>query len=119
MEDGESECVLVEPEEGDSVRLPGGKPMCPMLLAEDKPEPDAMGSVEEREAEGRGEYGFGLSFPVGPLPSRGRFAGGRLSAARRLLFSSSSSATRSSKACREWDQYAETARGTRGGRTSR
>jgi hypothetical protein len=41
---------------------------------------------------------FGLSFPVGPLPSVGRLAGGKFSAARRQLFSSSSSDTRSSRA---------------------
>lgn len=41
---------------------------------------------------------FGLSFPVGPLPSVGRLAGGKLSAARRQLFSSSSSDTRISRA---------------------
>lgn len=41
---------------------------------------------------------FGLSFPVGPLPSAGRLAGGKFSAARRQLFSSSSSHTRISRA---------------------
>lgn len=49
------------------------------------------------EAEGLSRD-FGLSFPVGPLPSVGRFAGGKFSAARRQLFSSSSSDTRSSRA---------------------
>ena len=44
---------------------------------------------------------LGLSLPVGPLPSGGRLAGGRLSAARRVLFSSSSSATLFSRACME------------------
>ena len=42
---------------------------------------------------------FGLSFPVGPLPRGSLLAGGRFKAARRLLFSSSNSATRCSRAC--------------------
>lgn len=46
------------------------------------------------------EEDLGLSLPVGPLPRGGRLAGGRLSAARKELFSSSSSATRCSKAWR-------------------
>lgn len=41
-----------------------------------------------------------LSLPVGPLPSDGRLAAGRLSAALKQLFSSSSSDTRNSRACR-------------------
>src|SRR5262245_47923092 len=41
---------------------------------------------------------FGLSLPVGPLPSAGRFAGGKLRAARKQLFSSSSSETLCSSA---------------------
>lgn len=51
------------------------------------------------------EDDLGLSLPVGPLPSGARLAGGRLSAARRVLFSSSSSATLFSRAwrkCGEW-----------------
>lgn len=40
----------------------------------------------------------GLSLPVGPFPSGGLCAGGRLSAARRQLFSSSNSETLSSNA---------------------
>ena len=44
---------------------------------------------------------LGLSLPVGPLPRGGRLAGGRLSAARRALFSSSSSATLFSRALEE------------------
>jgi len=43
---------------------------------------------------------FGLSFPVGPFPRDGRLAAGKLSAALKQLFSSSSSDTRNSKACR-------------------
>jgi len=42
--------------------------------------------------------GFGLSFPVGPLPKGDRLEGGRLSAWRYCPFSSSSSATLCSKA---------------------
>lgn len=41
---------------------------------------------------------FGLSLPVGPFPSDGRLAAGKLSAALKQLFSSSSSDTRNSKA---------------------
>ena len=41
---------------------------------------------------------FGLSFPVGPLPRAGLFAGGKLRACRRQVFSSSSSETLCSKA---------------------
>lgn len=43
---------------------------------------------------------LGLSLPVGPLPNGARFAGGKLRAARRWLFSSSSSDTRHSRAYR-------------------
>lgn len=43
---------------------------------------------------------LGLSLPVGPLPRGARLAGGRLRAARRQLFSSSSSLTRISRAWR-------------------
>jgi len=43
---------------------------------------------------------LGLSFPVGPLPRTGLSEGGSLRAERRRLFSSSSTATRSSKASR-------------------
>ena len=50
------------------------------------------------------EEGLGLSLPVGPLPSGARLAGGRLRAARRALFSSSSSATLDSRAWRD-DQW--------------
>ena len=52
---------------------------------------------------------LGLSLPVGPLPSGGRLAGGRLSAARRVLFSSSSSATLFSKAYEETMEAGERA----------
>jgi hypothetical protein len=41
---------------------------------------------------------FGLSFPVGPLPRAGRFAGGKLRACRKQVFSSSSSETLCSRA---------------------
>ena len=55
--------------------------------------------VELVELGGRELYGgFGLSFPVGPLPKGGRLEGGRLRAWRYCSFSSSSSATRSSRA---------------------
>lgn len=43
-------------------------------------------------------WDFGLSLPVGPLPSGSLLAGGRFKAARRLPFSSSNSATRCSRA---------------------
>ena len=43
-------------------------------------------------------WDFGLSLPVGPLPSGSLLAGGRFKAARRLPFSSSSSASRCSRA---------------------
>ena len=45
-----------------------------------------------------GTNGLALSFPVGPRPRGTRFAGGKLRAQRRLSFSSSSSATRCSRA---------------------
>jgi hypothetical protein len=41
---------------------------------------------------------LGLSLPVGPFPSDGRLAAGKLSAALKQLFSSSSSDTRNSRA---------------------
>jgi hypothetical protein len=53
-----------------------------------------------RDWEGSSE-GFGLSFPVGPFPRGGRLAGGRFSACRRQVFSSSSSDTLCSRACGE------------------
>ncbi len=87
---GESEWVLVEAEDGESVRgieLWGG----PETAAIDS----RVGSCV------RGAYALGLSLPVGPLPSAGLLAGGRCRAARRVSFSSSSSATRCSKACRD------------------
>lgn len=84
---GERECVLVEAEDGESVR---GKELGG---------PPEAAPMESRLGKGaRGAYGFGLSLPVGPLPSAGRLAGGRWRAARRVSFSSSSSATRCSKA---------------------
>ena len=99
MEFGDSECVRVEVDEGESVRLEeatgiadsGASPLT--ARDEDESEPSVMivGCA-------RGVYGFGLSLPVGPLPSGGRLAGGRLSAARSVLFSSSSSATLFSRA---------------------
>lgn len=42
--------------------------------------------------------GLILSFPVGPLPKEGRFAGGKLRAVRNASFSVSSSVTLCSKA---------------------
>ena len=65
--------------------------------------------VELVELGGREEYGgFGLSFPVGPLPKAGRLEGGRLRAWRYCSFSSSSSATRCSRA---WVGRREVVRG--------
>lgn len=95
----------------------GGRPFAPM--ADD--EPKSLVTMLGCE---RGMYGFGLSLPVGPLPSAGRFAGGRLSAARSVLFSSSSSATRFSRACEKVNGSARAVRrtghvGAGGGRTSR
>lgn len=86
---GERESVLAELEEGES--LPGaGTP--------DGTLPD-LATISSREEALLVGYGFGLSLPVGPLPSAGLLAGGRCKAARRTLFSSSSSATRCSRAC--------------------
>lgn len=89
MEDGEREWVRVEVEEGESVRPSGSA------------EVEAMGSVDTTGGR-REEPDFGLSLPVGPLPRGGLFAGGRLRAALRVLFSSSSSATLSSSAYKNW-----------------
>ena len=103
IEDGESECVRVDADEGDSVLLEdaiGPMPEADMdivLALLESAEVEAMGSVEIADG-ARGEYGFGLSLPVGPLPRAGLFAGGRPRALRRVLFSSSSSATLSSRA---------------------
>lgn len=58
------------------------------------------GSRDESPVSAGGDLllALGLSLPVGPLPRGGRLARGRLSAARRVLFSSSSSETRCSRA---------------------
>ena len=84
MVEGEMESVLVG--DGDSAEEP------PRLVGAGGTEvPDALREPEV-------EYGLGLSLPVGPLPRTGRLAGGRLRAARRVLFSSSNSETRCSRA---------------------
>lgn len=82
MVEGERDCALVDV--GESAEDPA------RLTA----------SSEDWDGRGGGaEDGLGLSLPVGPLPRAGLFAGGRFKAARRLPFSSSSSATRCSRAC--------------------
>lgn len=88
------ECALVDPvDRGDSVRLIGGR------VPEDV-RAGIEGSKEAMPASAGGDLllPFGLSLPVGPLPRSGRLAGGRLSAARSVLFSSSSSEQRCSRA---------------------
>ena len=79
--DGERDCARVDVGESSED---------PALLTDSR-------SVDTRG--GRADSRFALSFPVGPLPSGGLLAGGRFKAARRLPFSSSSSATRFSRAC--------------------
>lgn len=64
-----------------------------LVHGEQDPSPNSVWDMECCELKG-----LALSFPVGPRPRGGRFAGGRLRAVRRLSFSSSSSATRSSSA---------------------
>ena len=81
MVDGERDCARVEV--GESAEEPS-------LLAASRAVAGRAGVVGG---------GFGLSFPVGPLPRGSLLAGGRFKAARRLLFSSSNSATRCSSAC--------------------
>ena len=64
---GESECVLVEPDEGDSFRLIGGKAGVKEDDEEgDMAEVDATGSAWSRPvcACERGVSGFGLSLPL-------------------------------------------------------
>ena len=95
MGSGDIDCPLADPvDNGDSVRLMGG-PEVPVAMDDMIPERPEAGAVDLDE-----DPGLGLSFPVGPFPRGGRLAGGRLSAARRALFSSSSSVTRFSSA---WD----------------
>jgi hypothetical protein len=70
-------------------------------VGESAEDPPRLTESSATPCEGRdeGPVGvFGLSLPVGPLPSAGLLAGGRFKAARRLPFSSSSSATRCSRA---------------------
>lgn len=103
---GEPESVLPDPEDGEWPRLPEAiaVDIC-VRVAEDKEDMDATdapgvsGECKEDMDEPEVVVCLGLSFPVGPLPRGSLFAGGRLRAARRVLFSSSSSATRCSKAC--------------------
>jgi hypothetical protein len=83
MVEGERDCALVEV--GESAEEP------PRLTASRAPAWDGRGAGAEDV--------LGLSLPVGPLPRGALFAGGRFKAARRLPFSSSSSATRCSRAC--------------------
>ena len=98
MGSGDMEWPLVEPvDKGDSVRLRGA-PEAPFEVTEDRRDEMLEGLP------GLGAVGFGLSLPVGPLPRGRRLAGGRLRAARRALFSSSSSATLDSRAWRD-DQW--------------
>lgn len=78
---GDRECVLED--EGESEGL-----LCDM---------DGSEGIAPLEPE-RSWGALTLSFPVGPLPKEGRFAGGRLSAVRRASFSVSSSLTLCSKA---------------------
>ena len=80
--EGERDCALVDV--GES--------------AEDPAQLTASSAAACDEREGGAAPDFGLSFPVGPLPSGALLAGGRFKAARRLPFSSSSSATRCSRA---------------------
>jgi hypothetical protein len=82
MVEGDRDCALVDV--GESAEDP------PRLTASSPPDCD------ERDWPPPGC--FGLSLPVGPLPSGARLAGGKFKAARRLPFSSSSSATRCSRA---------------------
>lgn len=78
--DGDREFVLVEAGESRSASDDS------RLLADEG---------YEREVPSRT---LGRSLPVGPFPSDGRLAGGRLSAARSVVFSSSNSVTRCSNA---------------------
>lgn len=75
MADGDRECVLVDGGESKSAFEDS------RLLADDGYERDPPSRV------------LGLSLPVGPFPSDGRLAGGKLRATRRALFSSSNSMT--------------------------
>jgi hypothetical protein len=96
--EGESECVLADDEEGDSGLRRDVGSLAETVVVNDGRAVLVLG-VEFVELGGREEYGgFGLSFPVGPLPNAGRLEGGRLRAWRYCSFSSSSSATRCSKA---------------------
>lgn len=62
---GERESVRAELEEGESLPAGTGTPEAVLAM------------ISSREAEPREGYGFGLSLPVGPLPSAGLLAGGR------------------------------------------
>ena len=85
MVEGERDCALVDV--GES--------------AEDPARLTASSGEAWDGREGGAEGGLGLSLPVGPFPRGALFAGGRFKAARRFAFSSSSSATRCSRACQE------------------
>lgn len=86
MVEGERDCARVE-------------------VGESADDPARLTASRAADWEGRAwaaeELGLGLSLPVGPLPRGALFAGGRFRAARRLPFSSSSSATRCSRAWKE------------------
>ena len=91
FEDGRMVAVIVEGER-DCALVDVGE------SAEDPPRLTASRAEAWDVREGGAPPPFGLSFPVGPLPSGALLAGGRFKAARRLPFSSSNSATRCSRA---------------------
>jgi len=100
---GDRECVRVDADDGESCRLTGMEGS--ELVGDTCGRNWIGGSVEEPGWEAvfdccGCDRDLGLSLPVGPLPSGMRFAGGRFSAARRVLFSSSSSVTLVSNASR-------------------
>jgi hypothetical protein len=93
FEDGRMVAVMVE-----------GERDCALVdVGESTDDPARLTESRAEAWDGR-EWGppgpFGLSLPVGPLPRGALLAGGRFKAARRLPFSSSSSATRCSRAYR-------------------
>ena len=96
--EGEREWALPDDEEGES-GLSRDLGLFPETEVVNDGRAVLVLGVEFVELDGREVYGgFGLSFPVGPLPNGDRLEGGRLRAWRYCSFSSSSSATRCSKA---------------------